>query len=333
LFRVLCIGYHGFFNAGDDWLLSQTQFLFKKHNPSIQIDCLSPYRFNIPWLFSYDAFVYAGGSLLQDSTSYKSFYFYLVFLFFAILLRKPVLFLGQGLGPIRHPFHRFLCRFFIKYAKVQGTLRAEESLGYLKGISHHLIVANDLAFYPSGITLNPSVSLDGFMKGSVTNKTCMGLNLRPWPFDANPVLQVIKKANLHWEGISLSCEDAFLYRTFQFPDAVIDLRPGLTLIQGKGVGLKGMLVMRYHAAVWAAIQGIPFLMLAYDPKCEALARRLGQPFLSVSFLDSFQEKFTDFLSQLSSYQEILQSKLKEEAAKSFLHETVVVSFLKKYMVS
>ena len=330
MLRILCIGYHGFSNAGDDWLLSQTQFLFKKQNPSIQIECLTTNRYKIPWLFSYDAFVYAGGSLLQDSTSYKSFYFYLVFLFFAILLRKPVLFLGQGLGPISHPFHRFLCRFFIQHANVQGTLRDEESLGYLKGVSHHLIVANDLAFYPSGITLNPSVSLDGFMQGSVTNKTCMGLNLRPWSFDSNLVLQVIKKANLHWKGISLSCEDAFLYQTFQFPDVVLDLKPGLTLIQGKKLEMKGMLVMRYHAAVWAAIQGIPFFMLVYDPKCEALARCLGQPLLSVSFLDSFQEKFTDFLAQLSSYQEILQRKLKDEAAKSFLHETAVAAFLKQY---
>jgi len=330
LSRVLCIGYHGFSNAGDDWLLNQVQGLLKKQSPAIQIHCLSPHRFKMPWLFSYDAFVYAGGSLLQDRTSYKSFYFYLSFLFFAILLRKPVLFLGQGLGPISHPFHRFLCRFFIKHARVQGTLRDEESLLYLKGSSHELFVASDLAFYPSGITLAPP-SLENVFQGE--GNACMGLNLRPWPFDFNFVLQAIKRLGLDWKGISLSCDDASVYEQLQFPASVIHLKPNSNFLQSNGVFMKGMLVMRYHAAVWSAIQGIPFFMLAYDPKCEALARRLGQPFLPVSFLGSFQDAFNDFLSHLSSYQDVLQIKLKEEIATSFLHEKAVSSFFKKHGLS
>ena len=39
--------------------------------------------------------------------------------------------------------------------------------------------------------------------------------------------------------------------------------------------------MRYHACVWAALNGIPFIAIAYDDKVIALAQELGQPYLDL----------------------------------------------------
>ncbi len=43
--------------------------------------------------------------------------------------------------------------------------------------------------------------------------------------------------------------------------------------------LDSVVAMRYHACVWASLNGIPFLALAYDEKVTSLAEELGQEWI------------------------------------------------------
>ena len=41
-----------------------------------------------------------------------------------------------------------------------------------------------------------------------------------------------------------------------------------------------MVAMRYHACIWSALNGIPFVAIAYDEKVEHIANELGQPVIN-----------------------------------------------------
>ncbi len=95
-------------------------------------------------LLSADALMYGGGSLIHDLSAYN-----LPFLFFwhaaALLFRKPVIYLGIGIGPVQTNLGRKLCRFFLSRAMllfVRDSRGKEicESLGVRGAILSHDVV-------------------------------------------------------------------------------------------------------------------------------------------------------------------------------------------------
>ena len=127
MLTALLIGYYGFGNTGDDWLEIQAKCLLKKVYPTIKIDVIKKNRYKVPLFLSQDMVVYGGGTLFQDKSSFKSFYFYLFFLFLAWIYKKPVIFLGQGIGPIQSKFNRFLFRYLVKKTNIGFGLRSTGS--------------------------------------------------------------------------------------------------------------------------------------------------------------------------------------------------------------
>ncbi len=143
--KVLLSGYYGYGNFGDELMRLSMEDFFKKYKieytlalpKRISKDTIS--RFNLLELtgaiFDSDAFIYGGGGLLQDITSFKSFFYYVFSIHISFLLNKPVILFGNSFGPVRKPFDRFLLRYTLKNDKLYVFARDIVSYRYAKHIN------------------------------------------------------------------------------------------------------------------------------------------------------------------------------------------------------
>ena len=92
-----------------------------------------------------------------------------------------------------------------------------------------------------------------------------------------------------------------------------------------------MIVMRYHAAIWCALKGIPFVVLSSDPKLDSIAKRLEQEYVSIedeSFgHDMIIDKFNKVFDNFDGYQTKLLNNTDEliqlaEKHKELFYETI-----------
>ncbi|MFA6432089.1 MAG: polysaccharide pyruvyl transferase family protein, partial [Candidatus Margulisiibacteriota bacterium] len=131
--KAIISGYYGFGNIGDEAVLKAIIDGFNKYQPSVQLTVLSsaPHftkeinkvraiprdiSFDlIKEIWETDVFISGGGSLFQDLTSKKSFYYYIGLVFLAKLFGKKTVVLGQGIGPLRSSMNRHICKWVLNY--------------------------------------------------------------------------------------------------------------------------------------------------------------------------------------------------------------------------
>ncbi|MBU0501898.1 MAG: polysaccharide pyruvyl transferase family protein, partial [Candidatus Margulisbacteria bacterium] len=147
--RVVISGYYGLDNIGDEAVLEAIVKGLRKHNPKIKITVLSATpattegalnlkaisRFAfleiIRELKKADTFISGGGTLLQNSTSTKSFWYYLGLVWLAKFLKKKVMIFAQGFGPLTGQFNLALAKKVLNRVDVI-TLRDPESFDKVK---------------------------------------------------------------------------------------------------------------------------------------------------------------------------------------------------------
>ena len=165
--RVTICGSYGRGNAGDDAILKALIGEMNEISPDIRICVMSRnaketrvryrvnsiYTFNpLQMIFSMlrsSLFINGGGSLIQDSTSSRSLYFYLFTILSAKLLGCPVMMYGCGIGPVFKPFNRKWAARIIDFAVDTITLRDPGSLEELRAMKvcrPKLILAADPTF-------------------------------------------------------------------------------------------------------------------------------------------------------------------------------------------
>ena len=149
--RILICGYYGEHNLGDDALLSVLlNQLDDGWSPVITardrqaVESIAPglETVNRRSLASVlkavrhvDALILGGGSLLQDSTSTRSLIYYILLIWCAKSLQKPVLLWGQGLGPLKRSINRLLVRSSLKTIS-SVTWRDPSSMTQAKEAGH-----------------------------------------------------------------------------------------------------------------------------------------------------------------------------------------------------
>lgn len=335
--KVFLIGYYGFANAGDEYLLKKTICLMKEvyHTPRICVlyrrvnrlkdaskSFLSvtknpPYcnskvlgevtfcaRANIfkllQTLFRADVVAFGGGGVFQTASSWRSIYYYLFLLAIAILARKPTYLVAQGIGPITGRLPMCILRKLAARASAV-TLRDQFSADILPGIG---ILAADLAYYKA--------------------------NPLPFPPEAMPVVGISLREHALWNNIRAPLLEAIqnIKQKMVFLDFDVkrDFEAALKLNNDPKIFQERLdmndyfvnqtippfqfsiiVAMRYHACVWASLHNIPFVALAYDPKVKNLALELGQPYLEINSPNDvfaqtiIQEKVALVLANLPSY--------------------------------
>ena len=299
--KILLSGYYGFSNAGDEAMLTAivdvlAKAVTKKNitvitgNPkstSFRHNVTSIHRFNlfkiIKAMRSSKLLVSGGGSLLQDVTSKKSLYYYLTILFLAKLLGKKVMLYAQGIGPINSTFGRKLTGIICKKVDLitvrdDGSYEELQRLGIKK---ENIIVTSDAVF---ALGKTPESFGDSVLKkyGIRKDKKIIGISVRNWE---NPQ-RFIREFAIAAEKLKAEHQAQIVFIPMQFPEDAKISEKVIELMSDKNdvfllksdfttneylaiiSQMNLVIAMRLHALVFAALCGVKFLGVSYDPKID-----------------------------------------------------------------
>lgn len=313
--KIAVSGYYGFNNFGDEAILKTLVqelrafpvdiTVFSK-NPALTSALLSVsavYTFDLLGVFktlkNSDVLISGGGSLLQDSTSLKSLFYYLGVILIALFFRKKVVIFAQGIGPIKNLLGRFFTRFVLKNCSYI-TVRDEKSLFRVRGWGAKADLVNDpvwsikLPDYSPvgrvGVQLRAWRSLSPKFLFSLAR--CVASNFSNneiyiYSFQDSLDLEVCKSFENNLKLANPSIKTKIISNISI--DEVVESFSSLDYLIG----------MRYHACLLALKYGIKTLGLCYDEKVEKLAKRFDIPYSDLSLMDNLDEKF-DKLKKLDS---------------------------------
>lgn len=292
--RPLLVGYYGEHNLGDDALLE----VLLSQLPS----CCAPTvtardqrqvaeRFGVSCVDRGDlravlsaltpatALVLGGGSLLQDSTSFRSLLYYAALILRARLQRKPVLLWAQGLGPLRRRRSLLLVRALLSCCTACSWRDpGSAALAGRLGRQHCAAVGADPVWAmppqpwrgPGGpivLCFRPTAQLQGerwrpwlaALEQLAPDRELLWLSLHAGQDQG--LLERLKQQGLLSEALASRSREVRAER----PADLIDICAGSGLV----------LAMRLHGLILAALGGCPVAALSYDPKVRAAAEALG----------------------------------------------------------
>ena len=306
--KAACSGYYGFDNFGDEAVLkvlvegfsTKYDLTVLSANPSktsALYDVKSIYSFNYSEVLNEiknsDVLISGGGSLLQDTTSFKSLLYYLLLIYFAILYRKEVIIFAQGLGPLNSAFSKFLVRNALKHC-TSITVRDISSKKLLDswGINNTLVC--DPVF---------SIPVKSFPKSEnigIQLRACKNL---PEAF-LTELATVVNKEFAERTVILYSLQDSLdldICKKFAGKLNVknVILKSGLTIdeVIKEISSLEYLIAMRFHAALIGLKSGVKVLPIAYDPKVENLANNC-----EIDFLNPYEQNDIETrLNQLKNF--------------------------------
>lgn len=291
--RVLLCGYYGEHNIGDDALLEVLLAqlpagctpVVTAHDPAaLEARGIATVpRRSLPRVLRAlrccSALVLGGGSLLQDSTSFRSLLYYAALITAARLEGKPVLLWAQGLGPLRRRRSRALVRALLPLVQAASWRdRGSAQLAARFGCAG--LVAGDPVWAlpscpwhgrggPIVVCFRPTAQLQG-------------QQWRPY-LEALSQLAEQEKRQVIWLPLHRQQDTGLLEQLRSeglLPAAlasrsreVIAERPREVMAMAADAGL--VVAMRLHGLILAAIAGAPCAALSYDPKVAAAADQLG----------------------------------------------------------
>ena len=346
---VMLCGYYGEHNLGDDALLlvllkalpAHCQVLITAHDPvhvrdlapgSVVVNRRSLSR-TIRALSSAQVLVLGGGSLLQDSSSFRSLVYYLILIAFARIQGRTVVLWAQGLGPLRHRLSRVLVAMVLRTVQ-RISWRDPESLA----VAERWNLSVPMQMAPDPVWQVPRANWIG--------GEAVVLCWRPTPLlDHQGWLQLIRALEallavvdcpLYW--LAFHCQqDAPLLNTLEHQNLI---SPGLrsrsqtVLVHSVEEAMDHFcrarlaLPMRLHALILAALSGSPTAGLSYDPKVASAARMAGLPFADLRQLPSaseLAEQWKNLLDQPPSVAAIKDIRENAGAHVTMLREVLAVS--------
>ena len=318
-FQVVMSGYYGFANAGDDAILDAIQQAIREASDDIGVTVLSndpeltrkqygmdaiP-RFRMWKVFSAllrsDALLSGGGSLLQDTTSTRSLFYYLSVIRCAQWLGKPVMLYANGIGPVRRPGNRRRVKRVVERATLV-TLRDHSSARELAdmGVTRpDLYVTADPVFH-----LSPAPSERGLelcrTAGLPEDRPFVAVSVRDWPDTGHFPRELAALCDhLHrtygLEVLFLLMQPArdrataqLVRRAMTEPSYILDTvctPRELMAVLGRA---RLCLAMRLHTLIFAGRMAVPSLGLIYDPKVESYLQELDLP--AAGYVDRFDAK-------------------------------------------
>jgi len=313
--KIVLAGFYGCGNLGDEAILEALIAGIRKNLPLSDIMVLSGSpsdtslcynvsainRTDLKSIFkqikSCDVFMLGGGGILQDATSSRSLYYYLFLIWIAKRLKKKVMLIGQGIGPIRNPINRFMVKKVVKNIQLL-TVRDAASLEEARRLSlkcGKITLTSDLAFSlnaPDDQAASRLLEIEGIKR---CKEHLVGVALRKKPGNQNE--EWLDKMAAALDEISgKDCQVVFL--VFHCPDDMgiaksimgrmkspahivfRNCKPSEML--GIISKLDLLIGMRLHSLIFAAIASTPMVGLSYDPKVTSLMGHIKAPCLDIS---------------------------------------------------
>ncbi|GAB4210668.1 MAG: polysaccharide pyruvyl transferase CsaB [Synechococcales cyanobacterium] len=287
--RALICGYYGFGNAGDEALLRAllTQLPSQWDPVVLSGDPASTQQLHrIPAIPRRQAvavltqergvFLWGGGSLIQDRTSWRSPLVYLGLMGWAQRMGWTTIAWAQGLGPIERRWIQVLTRRSLQGCDAVSVRDVgSDALLQQWGIPHHLAPDPVWALEPQPV---PAPS----------QAPCIAVIVRP---HATLTPERLHHLCLALRQLQLTTTSQVLLLPFQLPQDLAVAEHIQTYIPSSRLvtftdpqHLMGVLAhmhftitMRYHGLVMAARVGSRCFGLSYDPKVSYLVQALGCP--------------------------------------------------------
>lgn len=330
---VIC-GAYGRGNAGDDAILEAILQEMRSIDPdmpvtviskdprSTRLACRTAALSRMAFLSWFRAmkqsalYINGGGSLIQDVTSRRSLWFYLMNIRAARLAGCRVLMYGCGIGPVTRDNHRKLSARVMNRNVDVITLREPDSREELRRLG---VTGPDILLTADpALTLRPAVSDETdsvlLQAGIPPHGRYICFALRQWKGFGEKAPLFAAAARHAWEGHGLT-------PVFVSVDKHLDPAANRLAAQGleeAGVphyflddaGAAGTIIgalsrmevvvsMRLHALIFAAGQGLPLAGVVYDPKVSSFLRYIGQELFTD--LDSLTEEgLRDMIDQAAA---------------------------------
>ena len=290
---VLC-GYYGKGNGGDEALLAALLQMLPPHvtplvlsgNPAettarygvAACDRMSTFAV-IEALRRSDAFIWGGGSLMQDATSAFSPLYYGGLMGLAQWMGLKTIAWAQGVGPLRRPFTRWLTRNALGGCTAV-SVRDRGSAALLSDWQMPLTLA------PDPVWALESAPVPGLWDLPAPR---VAVALRSHPQLTPARLQALTKALADFQTATDTCILLIPFQPVQdlaIAQAIQPHLPGSSQIlqltdphQLKGVfqGVEMAIAMRYHGLIMAAAAGCRCFAISYDPKVDQLMQDLDLP--------------------------------------------------------
>lgn len=299
-------GYYGFHNNGDDALLLALVEDIKRKKEDARILVLSASPEETKKTYRVDAasrinpiallgamrkskvLLSGGGSLLQDETSSKSLWYYLLVIRLAKKLGLSVMQFANGFGPVTNKRNINLTKNTINNCVDCITLRDEESMKEMEriGVKTEKLVTADPALLLEGISEKERIHL--FENEKIEGGEYISVSVREWAHNApnfeKSVAAALKAASDKY-GLNL------LFVPMQFPHDVkisekiaaligkraFVIRKALSIREAIGVigGARLNAAMRLHAMIYSVSEGVRTVALRYDPKVDGFMRYVG----------------------------------------------------------
>lgn len=303
--RVVISGYYGFNNLGDEAVLYSMLRALREAVPGIEVTVLS----NDPPATAREYGVQAvdrwnmrevagairrarllisgGGSLLQDVTGLQSLVYYLGVIWLARLLRRPVVYYAQGIGPVHTGVGRRLVGLTTSGARAV-TVRDGESAQDLQsmGVRRPVEVTADpvLGLRVEDIDLSAGAAV--LRRHGVEPGTgVVGVSVRPLPGPAAWEMELARALDrlvlagrtvvfvpMHHPADLVAARE--IGAIMREPHVIIGDKLGVPEMLSLVAGLDLLVGMRLHALVFAAVAGVLPVGIVYDPKVERFMRRI-----------------------------------------------------------
>lgn len=290
-------GYYGKNNFGDDLTLHGLMNHLKGYRGTVltcdpQNTAVPPnveliHRFDL-WkirkaMKNSKVFLFGSGSILQDSTSNRSVFYYYFIMKMALLYHCKTMLYANGIGPLAKKSN---CKNVARILKEIDliTLRDEDSMKLLNELQ-----PNRNAF----LTQDDAFSYDVHSISAITTpaqaqgKTIVGVNFK-FKNEQDPKIQSIAQA------LQVLAEKHQLYYYLIPYHSLQDIRPLQALHQelkgcselvskadnpesiiAHAAGCKYQIVERLHGQIISTMLAQPFLPIDYDPKTKAFAAQTG----------------------------------------------------------
>lgn len=141
-------GFFGFNNLGDELIFEYVRskypnaFFFslkedKKRNIYKRSDIIS--------LLRCEKIIFPGGNIIQDKSSFKSFYFYIFLILILQIFNKKIYLINNGIGPVSTRFRTMLVKYILKRSELV-SLRTVKDYEKYKKICNKIIRGADTVF-------------------------------------------------------------------------------------------------------------------------------------------------------------------------------------------
>jgi len=305
---VVVCGSYGRGNAGDDAILKAvireirevddcTKICVMSKNPDEtkkRCRVRSLYTFNVFKMLSAmrhaHLYINGGGSLIQDSTSSRSLYFYLFTLLAAHICGCKVMMYGCGIGPVRKFGNRKLAAYIIQKNANCITLRDPDSYEELKEMGVTVPVMKLAADPTLGITPADEETVLAALKreGIDVTEPYLCLAMRNWKeidVKLSEIADAADYAAIHY-GLKIALipmerkKDLSIAEKLQkkisAPSVIIRGEYDVHTVIGILSRMRLIMAMRLHALVFGAGQGVATIGIAYDHKVTGFMNYIGR---------------------------------------------------------